>query len=85
MEYSLGGYGVREVTEESRHKNIGVVQQDIFLFVGSIAENIRCGRLDATREEVIKAMELAEIYADICNISDGFKTNWFTQGTDDTK
>ena len=71
----IDGHDVRGVTEESLHKSIGVVQQDVFLFAGSIAENIRYGRLDATMEEVIEAAKLAEIYEDICVMPDGFETN----------
>lgn len=71
----IDGQDVREVTQESFHLNVGVVQQDVFLFADSIAENIRYGRLDATMEEVIEAAKLAEIYEDIAAMPEGFETN----------
>lgn len=71
----IDGQDVREVTQESLHLNVGVVQQDVFLFADSIAENIRYGRLDATMEEVIEAAKLAEIYEDIAAMPEGFETN----------
>lgn len=71
----IDGQDVREVTQESLHLNVGVVQQDVFLFADSIAENIRYGRLEATMEEVIEAAKLAEIYEDIAAMPEGFETN----------
>ncbi len=71
----IDGQDVRSVTQESLHRNIGVVQQDVFLFADSIAENIRYGKLDATEEEVAHAAHLAEIYSDIIAMPDGFDTN----------
>lgn len=71
----IDGQDVRKVTQESLHQNIGVVQQDVFLFADTIAENIRYGRLDATMEEVIEAARLAEIYDDIAAMPEGFETN----------
>lgn len=71
----VDGKDVRQVTQESLHRNIGVVQQDVFLFADSIEENIRYGRLDATEAEIRKAAKLAEIYDDIMEMPDGFDTN----------
>ena len=71
----IDGQDVRDVTQESLHQNIGVVQQDVFLFAGSIAENIRYGRLDASMEEVVEAARLARIYEDILAMPEGFDTN----------
>lgn len=71
----LDGHDVRTVTQESLHRNIGVVQQDVFLFADSIAENIRYGRLNATPEEIVHAAQMAEIYDDIVAMPDGFATN----------
>lgn len=59
----------------------GIVQQDVFLFSDSIAENIRYGRLDASMDEIIQASKLAEIYDDICAMPDGFDTNVGERGT----
>lgn len=71
----IDGKDVRSVTQESLRQNVGVVQQDVFLFADSIAENIRYGRLDATMEEVIYAAKMAEIYDDIVAMPEGFDTN----------
>ncbi len=71
----LDGHDVRMVTQESLHQNIGVVSQDVFLFAGSIADNIRYGRLDATMEEVMLAAAKAEIADDITAMPEGYQTN----------
>ena len=70
----LDGTDVRQVTQESLRRNVGVVQQDVFLFAASILENIRYGRPGATEEEVARAARLAEIYDDIVAMPDGFNT-----------
>ena len=54
--------------------SIGIVQQDVFLFAGSILDNIRYGRMDATLEEVIEAAKFAEIHDDIILMPDGYDT-----------
>ena len=71
----LDGHDVRMVTQESLHQNIGVVSQDVFLFAGSIADNIRYGRLDATMEEVMLAAAKAEIADDIAAMPEGYQTD----------
>jgi len=71
----VDGQDVRCVTQESLRRNIGVVQQDVFLFADSVYENIRYGRPDARPEEVARAAKLAEIYDDILAMPDGFDTN----------
>lgn len=70
----LDGIDIRDVTQRSLHRNIGVVQQEVFLFADSIFENIRYGRPDATEEEVAEAARRAEIYDDIIAMPDGFNT-----------
>ena len=70
----IDGSDVRDVTQESLRQNVGVVQQDVFLFAASILENIRYGRPSATEEEVAEAAKLAEIYDDIIAMPDGFNT-----------
>lgn len=70
----VDGYDVRSVTQESLHKAIGIVQQDVFLFAGTVLDNIRYGKPDATMDEVIAAAKQAEIYEDICQMPDGFET-----------
>ncbi len=70
----VDGKDVREVTQHSLRRNIGIVQQDVFLFAGTIYDNIRYGRPDATEEEIVEAAKRAEIYADIMEMPDGFQT-----------
>ncbi len=65
---------VRTVTQSSLRSAIGIVQQDVFLFSGSIYENILYGRPDATEEEVVHAAQQAELYQDILCMPDGFQT-----------
>ena len=70
----IDGQDVRDVTQESLRRNVGVVQQDVFLFAASILDNIRYGRPGATEEEVAQAAKLAEIYDDIIAMPNGFNT-----------
>ncbi len=71
----IDGQDVRKVTQESIHKNIGVVQQDVFLFPTTIYDNIKYGKVDASREEVLEASKRAEVYDDIMHMENGFDTN----------
>ena len=71
---SIDGTDVRKLTQKSIHENIGIVQQDVFLFADTIFENIRYGKPDATMEEVIEAARRAEIYEDILAMPQGFDT-----------
>lgn len=77
----IDGKDIREVTQQSLRSNIGIVQQDVFLFADTILENIRYGRPDATMEEVIEAAKRAEIYEDIQQMPDGFETYVGERGT----
>jgi len=77
----IDGQDVREVTQESLRQNVGVVQQDVFLFAASILENIRYGKPGASEEEVARAAKLAEIYDDIVSLPDGFDTYVGERGT----
>lgn len=77
----IDGSDVRDVTQESLRQNVGVVQQEVFLFAASILENIRYGRPGATEEEVAQAAKLAEIYDDIIAMPDGFNTYVGERGT----
>lgn len=70
----IDGHDVRDVRQQSLRRNIGVVQQDVFLFAASIMENIRYGRPGATTDEVIAAAKRAEIYDDIMAMPEGFDT-----------
>ena len=71
---TIDGLDIRDVTQHSLHQNIGIVQQDVFLFADTIYENIRYGKPDATEEEVIAAAKKAEIYDDIMAMPEGFST-----------
>ena len=70
----IDGLDVRSVTQRSIHENIGIVQQDVFLFADTIFENIRYGKPDATMDEVVEAARKAEILEDIQAMPNGFDT-----------
>ena len=70
----VDGQDVRTLTQHSLRANIGIVQQDVFLFAGTIYDNIRYGRPDATEAEIIEAARRAELYDDILDMPDGFQT-----------
>ena len=70
----VDGQDVRTLTQESLRQNIGIIQQDVFLFADTIMENIRYGRPDATDREVIEAAVQAEIHEDIRNMPDGYQS-----------
>ena len=71
---TIDGVDTREVTMRSLRQNVGIVQQDVFLFASSILENIRYGRIDATDEEVVEAAKHAHIHEEILQFSDGYDT-----------
>lgn len=77
----IDGQDIRDVTQRSIHENIGIVQQDVFLFADTILENIRYGRPAASDEEVIEAAKKAEIYEDILAMPKGFQTYVGERGT----
>ena len=70
----IDGKDVRSLTQESLHRNIGIIQQDVFLFAGTIMENIRYGRPEATDREVMEAAARAEIHEDIMQMPDTYQT-----------
>ena len=70
----VDGQDVRELKQHDLREHIGIVQQDVFLFAGTIYDNIRYGRPDATEAEIIEAAKKAEIYDDILEMPDGFQT-----------
>ncbi len=70
----IDGQDVREVTLASLRKNIGVVQQDVYLFGGTVGENILYGRPDATREEMEEAAKAAGAHEFITALPDGYDT-----------
>ena len=70
----IDGVDIRDVKQRSLHQNIGIVQQDVFLFADTIFENIRYGKPDATLAEVEEAARKAEILDDIRAMPKGFDT-----------
>ncbi len=70
----VDGADVRELKLDSLRRNIGVVQQDVFLFAGTIFDNIAYGRPGCTEEEVYAAARRAELYDDVIAMPDGFQT-----------
>ena len=70
----IDGMDIRDLTMESVRRNIGIVQQDVFLFVGTIRENILYGRPDATDEEVYEAARRANIHDYVMTLEQGYDT-----------
>jgi ATP-binding cassette subfamily B protein len=71
----VDGVDVREVTLASLRRSIGVVQQDVYLFAGTVAENLRYGRPDATQEEVVAAAKAANAHDFIQALPYGYDTD----------
>ncbi|MBQ4323580.1 MAG: ABC transporter ATP-binding protein [Clostridia bacterium] len=70
----IDGIDTKDLTLDSVRRNIGIVQQDVFLFVGTIRENILYGRPDATEEEVFEAAKRANIHDYIMTLENGYDT-----------
>ena len=70
----IDGIDIKDITMESLRRNIGIVQQDIYLFNASVRDNILYGRLDATEEEVIEAAKRANIHEYILSMEKGYDT-----------
>lgn len=73
-EILLDGQNIKNVTLKSLRSNIGVVQQDVYLFSGTVYENIAYGKTDATKEEVIQAAKMAGAHEFIMELKDGYDT-----------
>lgn len=71
---TVDGVDVRHATLHSLRANIGIVQQDVFMFADTVRENIRYGRLDATDAEIMEAARLAEMHEEIMEMPDGYDT-----------
>ncbi|MEK5642714.1 thiamine ABC transporter permease [Paenibacillus rhizosphaerae] len=71
----LDGKDIRGLTLRSLRRNIGIVQQDIYLFAGTVMDNIRYGNVEATREEVIEAAKKAHAHDFIMGLPDGYDTD----------
>lgn len=69
---SVDGHDIRKVTQKSLRRSIGIVQQDVFMFAGTIYENIAYGKPDAEREEIIEAAKKAEIHEEIMKMPDQY-------------
>jgi ATP-binding cassette subfamily B protein len=70
----LDGIDIRDIKLSSLRRHIGLVQQDIFLFTGSIKDNIRYGKLDATDEEIMEAAKKADIHEFVMSLPDKYDT-----------
>ena len=68
----IDGQDIKEVTLDSLRSQIGIVQQDVYLFSGTVLENIRYGKFDATEEEIIRASKLAGAHDFIMELKDGY-------------
>lgn len=71
----LDGKDIRDIKLRSLRNQIGIVQQDVYLFVGTVYDNIRYGKPDATREEVIEAAKRANAHEFIMSLPDGYETD----------
>ncbi len=72
---TVDGYDIRNLQRSALRKNIGIVQQDVYLFNGTIRENIAYGNFDATEEEIIEAAKKANIHDYIISLPHGYDTN----------
>ena len=73
-EILIDGKNIKDLTLDSLRRNIGIVQQDVFLFNGTIRENILYGKLDATEEEMLEAAKLANIHEWVLTLENGYDT-----------
>lgn len=78
---TIGGTDIRTVSLQSLRQNIGIVQQDVYLFSGTIRENISYGKPDATDEEIRRAASLADLEEFIESLPDGYDTYVGERGT----
>lgn len=78
---TIDGEDIRDFTLESLRKNIGIVQQDVYLFCGTVRENIAYGKPDASDEEIIEAAKNANIHDFIMSLPDGYNTFVGERGT----
>ena len=74
-EVTIDGVNIKDVTTYDLRQHIGIVSQDVFLFNGTVRENIAYGKLDATDEEIAEAAKKANIYDFIMGLENGFDTN----------
>ena len=74
-EILLDGLNIRDVSLRSLRRNIGIVQQDVYLFAGTVSDNIRYGKLNASREEIIEAAQKANAHDFIMELPNGYDTD----------
>ena len=74
-EIDIDGMDIRKMTQKSLRRNIGIVQQDVYLFAGTVKDNIRYGKPDATDEEIIVAAKNANAHEFIMQLPDGYNTD----------
>lgn len=74
-EILLDGLNIRDIRLRSLRRNIGIVQQDVYLFAGTVADNIRYGKLDASEEEIIAAAKKANAHDFIMALPQGYETD----------
>jgi ATP-binding cassette subfamily B protein len=74
-EVLLDGINIKDITLRSLRRNVGVVQQDVYLFAGNVFDNIRYGKPNASREEVIAAAKKANAHNFIMALPDGYDTD----------
>ena len=71
---TVDGYDIRDLTLASLRRQIGIVQQDVFLFAGTIRENIAYGKLDASEEEIVEAARRARLESMLADLPEGLDT-----------
>jgi ATP-binding cassette subfamily B protein len=71
----IDGKNIRDISLRSLRRNIGIVQQDVYLFAGTVLDNIRYGKLDASKEEIIEAAKRANAHGFITELPDGYDTD----------
>ena len=71
----IDGQNIQDVSLQSLRRNIGIVQQDVYLFAGTVAENIRYGKLEASREEIIESAIKANAHDFIMTLPNGYDTD----------
>jgi ATP-binding cassette subfamily B protein len=80
-EITIGDHNIKELTLQSLRAQIGIVQQEVFIFASSILENIRYGRPDASFEEVVQAAKMADIHDFIMSLPEQYDTVVGERGT----
>jgi ATP-binding cassette subfamily B protein len=68
----IDGHDIRSVTQQSLRRHVGIIQQDVFMFAGTVKDNIRYGRPEATDEEIVEAAIRAEIHKEIMEMPNGY-------------